>query len=56
MGCFVCYSGQKDKPFVGAEENVQRTPRPDLKDRPYAADYSGDSFRMHYQVKDSTFY
>lgn len=43
--------GQRDKPFVGAEENVQRTPRPDLKDRPYAADYSGESFRRHYQVR-----
>lgn len=43
--------GQKDKPFVGAEENVLRTPRPDLTDRPYSADYSGESFRRHYKVR-----
>lgn len=42
--------GQKDKPFVGEGENVERTPRPDLKDKPYSADYSGESFRRHYKV------
>lgn len=42
--------GQRDKPFVSESENELRTPRPDLKDRPYSADYSGESFRRHYQV------
>ncbi|KAM7362270.1 jiangshi isoform 2-T8 [Cochliomyia hominivorax] len=41
--------GQRDKPFVNDEENNLRTPRPDLLDRPYAPDYSGESFRNQYQ-------
>ncbi|XP_037924499.1 uncharacterized protein LOC119660164 isoform X2 [Hermetia illucens] len=41
--------GQKDKPFVPEEEHQQRTPRPDLLDRPYAPDYSGESFRNNYK-------
>ncbi|KNC28166.1 hypothetical protein FF38_04349, partial [Lucilia cuprina] len=41
--------GQRDKPFVNDEENSLRTPRPDLLDRPYAPDYSGESFRNQYQ-------
>ncbi|XP_075144995.1 jiangshi isoform X2 [Haematobia irritans] len=41
--------GQRDKPFVNEEENNLRTPRPDLLDRPYAPDYSGESFRSQYQ-------
>uniref|UniRef100_A0A1I8M2M2 Uncharacterized protein n=1 Tax=Musca domestica TaxID=7370 RepID=A0A1I8M2M2_MUSDO len=41
--------GQRDKPFVNEEENNLRTPRPDLLDRPYAPDYSGESFRNQYQ-------
>lgn len=41
--------GQRDKPFVPEEENMQRTPRPDLLDRPYAPDYSGESFRNEYK-------
>lgn len=32
------------------EENSLRTPRPDLLDRPYAPDYSGESFRDQYKV------
>lgn len=43
--------GQRDKPFVAEEENELRTPRPDLKDRPYSADYSGESFRRHFKVR-----
>lgn len=42
--------GQRDKPFVADEENELRTPRPDLSDRPYASDYSGESYRKHYKV------
>lgn len=42
-------TGQRDKPFVNEEENNLRTPRPDLLDRPYAPDYSGESFRNQYQ-------
>ncbi|XP_036233270.2 probable serine/threonine-protein kinase nek3 [Bactrocera oleae] len=41
--------GQRDKPFVNDEENSLRTPRPDLLDRPYAPDYSGESFRDQYK-------
>ncbi|XP_068153202.1 uncharacterized protein js [Drosophila tropicalis] len=41
--------GQRDKPFVNDEENNLRTPRPDLLDRPYAPDYSGESFRSQYK-------
>ncbi|XP_011176423.2 mucin-2 isoform X1 [Zeugodacus cucurbitae] len=41
--------GQRDKPFVNDEENSLRTPRPDLLDRPYAPDYSGESFRNQYE-------
>ncbi|XP_054747055.1 mucin-5AC [Anastrepha obliqua] len=41
--------GQRDKPFVNDEENNLRTPRPDLLDRPYAPDYSGESFRNQYK-------
>ncbi|XP_030373962.1 mucin-5AC isoform X2 [Scaptodrosophila lebanonensis] len=41
--------GQRDKPFVNDEENSLRTPRPDLLDRPYAPDYSGESFRNQYK-------
>ncbi|EDV93485.1 GH18250 [Drosophila grimshawi] len=41
--------GQRDKPFVNDEENSLRTPRPDLLDRPYAPDYSGESFRSQYK-------
>uniref|UniRef100_A0A1A9W6P9 Chitin-binding type-2 domain-containing protein n=1 Tax=Glossina brevipalpis TaxID=37001 RepID=A0A1A9W6P9_9MUSC len=41
--------GQRDKPFVNDEEENIRTPRPDLLDRPYAPDYSGESFRTQYQ-------
>lgn len=41
--------GQRDKPFVGDEENHLRTPRPDLLDRPYAPDYSGESFRNQFK-------
>lgn len=43
------FTGQRDKPFVNDEENNLRTPRPDLLDRPYAPDYSGESFRNQYQ-------
>ncbi|XP_037956815.1 mucin-2 [Teleopsis dalmanni] len=43
--------GQRDKPFVNDEENNLRTPRPDLLDRPYAPDYSGESFRNQYKQK-----
>ncbi|XP_055382890.1 mucin-2 isoform X2 [Condylostylus longicornis] len=42
--------GQKDKPFVPDDEQHLRTPRPDLLDRPYAPDYSGESFRNQYEV------
>ncbi|XP_043065068.1 uncharacterized protein LOC108102239 isoform X2 [Drosophila ficusphila] len=42
--------GQRDKPFVNDEENSLRTPRPDLLDRPYAPDYSGESFRSQYKL------
>lgn len=35
---------------MGEDENELRTPRPDLRDRPYSADYSGESFRRHYKV------
>jgi hypothetical protein len=45
-----CNTGQKDKPFVPEEENEIRTPRPDLLDRPYAPDYSGESFRNTFKV------
>ncbi|XP_055856283.1 mucin-2 isoform X3 [Episyrphus balteatus] len=41
--------GQRDKPFVPDEENHLRTPRPDLLDRPYAPDYSGESFRNQFK-------
>lgn len=44
-------TGQRDKPFVNDEENNLRTPRPDLLDRPYAPDYSGESFRSQYKVR-----
>jgi len=39
--------GQKDALFVREDENVHefRTPRPDLFDRPYSTDYSGESFK-----------
>ncbi|XP_037731897.1 uncharacterized protein LOC119562790 isoform X2 [Drosophila subpulchrella] len=54
--------GQRDKPFVNDEENSLRTPRPDLLDRPYAPDYSGESFRSQYkltsnqnQIRDESF-
>lgn len=43
------FAGQRDKPFVNDEEENIRTPRPDLLDRPYAPDYSGESFRTQYQ-------
>lgn len=46
---FVC-AGQRDKPFVSESEHELRTPRPDLLDRPYAPDYSGESFRNQYKV------
>ncbi|XP_059619324.1 uncharacterized protein LOC132263538 [Phlebotomus argentipes] len=42
--------GQRDKPFVGEEEHELRTPRPDLLDRPYSPDYSGESFRKHFKT------
>ncbi|GAB0092297.1 uncharacterized protein DMENIID0001_072870 [Sergentomyia squamirostris] len=42
--------GQRDKPFVGEEEHELRTPRPDLLDRPYSPDYSGESFRRHFKT------
>ncbi|KRG00679.1 mucin-5B isoform X2 [Drosophila mojavensis] len=45
--------GQRDKPFVNDEENSLRTPRPDLLDRPYAPDYSGESFRNQYKLTPS---
>ncbi|XP_055908251.1 mucin-2 [Eupeodes corollae] len=41
--------GQRDKPFVPDGENHLRTPRPDLLDRPYAPDYSGESFRNQFK-------
>lgn len=44
------YTGQRDKPFVRDDEQQLRTPRPDLLDRPYAPDYSGESFRNQYKV------
>lgn len=43
-------AGQRDKPFVSESEHELRTPRPDLLDRPYAPDYSGESFRTQYKV------
>lgn len=46
----IYFTGQRDKPFVNDEENSLRTPRPDLLDRPYAPDYSGESFRSQYKV------
>ncbi|KAH8288723.1 hypothetical protein KR054_008683 [Drosophila jambulina] len=57
------FTGQRDKPFVNDEENSLRTPRPDLLDRPYAPDYSGESFRSQYkqltpnqnQIRDESF-
>lgn len=49
------FTGQKDKPFVTDLENELRTPRPDLLDRPYAADYAGESYRNQYKVKDVFF-
>lgn len=38
-------SGQRNTPFVSESEHEQRTPRPDLIDRPYAPDYDGASFK-----------
>ncbi|XP_067644626.1 uncharacterized protein js [Eurosta solidaginis] len=46
--------GQRDKPFVNDEETSLRTPRPDLLDRPYAPDYSGESFRNQYKQLSAT--
>uniref|UniRef100_A0A336MMM2 CSON003794 protein n=1 Tax=Culicoides sonorensis TaxID=179676 RepID=A0A336MMM2_CULSO len=42
---------QRDQPFVTEEERIYeiRTPRPDILDRPYAPDYSGESFRKQYK-------
>ncbi|CAO1440762.1 unnamed protein product [Diamesa serratosioi] len=37
--------GQRNTPFVSESEHEQRTPRPDLIDRPYAPDYDGASFK-----------
>lgn len=51
---FFFVAGQKDKPFVTDRENELRTPRPDLLDRPYAAEYGGESFRSQYKVLDQT--
>lgn len=52
---FLCNlkTGQRDQPFVSEDEKYHelRTPRPDLLDRPYAPDYSGESFRKQYKVK-----
>lgn len=42
--------GQRDKPFVRDDEHELRTPRPDLLDRPYAPDYTGESLRKQYKV------
>lgn len=42
--------GQRDKPFVSEAENELRTPRPDLLDRKYASDFSGESLRNQYKV------
>lgn len=47
--------GQRDKPFVTDQENELRTPRPDLLDRPYAADYAGESYRNQYNVTITEF-
>ncbi|XP_063709408.1 uncharacterized protein LOC134837941 [Culicoides brevitarsis] len=43
--------GQRDLPFVTEEERFHeiRTPRPDILDRPYAPDYSGESFRKNFK-------
>lgn len=42
--------GQRDKPFVSEAEHELRTPRPDLLDRKYASDFSGESLRNQYKV------
>lgn len=50
--------GQKDELFVRDDEKLHetRTPRPDLGDRPYAFDYSGESFRKIFNVSISEAY
>lgn len=37
----------QNQPFVSESDAEKRTPRPDILDRPYAADYKGDSYRKH---------
>lgn len=39
------YLGQLGVPFVSEHEHELRTPRPDLLDQPYAANYAGESYR-----------
>lgn len=54
--CICVRLGQRDKPFVSESEHELRTPRPDLLDRPYAPDYSGESFRNQYKVNNRAFF
>lgn len=46
----IVFIGQRDKPFVRDDEYDVRTPRPDLLNRPYAPNYSGD-YRDQFNVK-----
>lgn len=46
----IVFTGQRDKPFVRDDEYDVRTPRPDLLNRPYASEYTGD-YRDQYNVK-----
>ena len=49
----ILFLGQKDKPFVGEEEHEQRTPRPDLLDKPFPIVYNEQqATRTNYKVKD----
>ncbi|XP_055546774.1 mucin-2 isoform X2 [Wyeomyia smithii] len=45
--------GQRDKPFVGEDENEIRTPRPDLLDRPYSASFAGQPIMYNF-IKTNT--
>ena len=47
----ILFLGQKDKPFVGEEEHEQRTPRPDLLDKPFPIVYNEQqATRTNYKV------
>ncbi|XP_053695478.1 uncharacterized protein LOC128743002 [Sabethes cyaneus] len=45
--------GQRDKPFVGEDENEIRTPRPDLLDRPYSSSFAGQPIMYNF-IKTNT--